>query len=98
MCGIFGISLFNENSNAFKFILNGINLLQHRGQDAAGISTCKNKSIFTHKGVGKVDEVFKNESLKEINGPSEKSKKKSSSKKDLSFIFFKKDKRYLSFK
>lgn len=68
MCGIFGISLFNENSNAFRFILNGITLLQHRGQDAAGISTCKENCIFTHKDIGKVDEVFKNDRSEHLVG------------------------------
>jgi amidophosphoribosyltransferase len=61
MCGIFGIFLFNENENAYQYILKGVTLLQHRGQDAAGISTCKNATVFTHKNIGKVDEVFKHD-------------------------------------
>ena len=60
MCGIFGAFLFDENINAYQFILNGITVLQHRGQDAAGISTSKDNIVFTHKNIGKVEEIFKN--------------------------------------
>ena len=59
MCGIFGVYLFDENSNAYNFILNGITLLQHRGQDAAGIYTCKDTKVFKYKNIGQVNEIFK---------------------------------------
>ena len=32
--------------------------MQHRGQDSAGIYTCKNKFFYLHKNNGKVDDVF----------------------------------------
>jgi amidophosphoribosyltransferase len=68
MCGIFGIYLFNECSDAYMYILNGITLLQHRGQDAAGIYTCKNSKIFKYKEVGRVDEVFKKDQSNHLVG------------------------------
>ena len=59
MCGIFGVYLSDKNSNAYQYILNGITILQHRGQDAAGIATCKHNTVYTYKNLGRVDEVFK---------------------------------------
>jgi len=49
MCGIIGIYLDDENSNTYPYILNGLNVLQHRGQDSAGIYTCKNNIFYSHK-------------------------------------------------
>ena len=49
MCGIFGIYLKNENYKAGNYILNGLKVLQHRGQDSAGICTLKNNKFFFHK-------------------------------------------------
>jgi len=58
MCGIIGIYLDDSNSNAYSYILNGLNVLQHRGQDSAGIYTCKDNVFYSHKNNGKVNEVF----------------------------------------
>jgi amidophosphoribosyltransferase len=58
MCGILGIYLDDSNSNAYSYILNGLNVLQHRGQDSAGIYTCKDNIFYSHKNNGKVNEVF----------------------------------------
>jgi len=63
MCGIFGIYLNDENSKAYNYILNGLTVLQHRGQDSAGICTLKNNKFFFHKNNGKVSEVFNNMEL-----------------------------------
>jgi amidophosphoribosyltransferase len=54
MCGIFGVFLSDETKNAFQYILNGITILQHRGQDSAGIYTCnnKNKRVYGYKNIG----------------------------------------------
>ena len=59
MCGVFGIFLSDETKNSYQYILNGITVLQHRGQDSAGIYTCKNKRVYGYKNIGKVSEVFK---------------------------------------
>jgi amidophosphoribosyltransferase len=58
MCGIIGIYLDDTNLNAYPYILNGLNVLQHRGQDSAGIYTCKNHIFYSHKNNGKVNDVF----------------------------------------
>jgi amidophosphoribosyltransferase len=58
MCGIIGIYLYDKNSNAYSYILNGLNVLQHRGQDSAGIITCSNNIFYSHKNNGKVNDVF----------------------------------------
>jgi len=58
MCGIIGIYLDDQNSNAYPYILDGLKILQHRGQDSAGIYTCKNNFFYSHKNNGKVSDVF----------------------------------------
>ena len=58
MCGIFGIFLFDETASAYSHILIGLTLLQHRGQDAVGISTSKTGSYHIHKNTGLVESVF----------------------------------------
>ena len=70
MCGIFGVFLSDETKNAFQYILNGITILQHRGQDSAGIYICnnKNKRVYGYKNIGKVSEVFKKDKSDELFG------------------------------
>jgi amidophosphoribosyltransferase len=58
MCGILGIYLHDKNSNAYSYILDGLNVLQHRGQDSAGITTCSNNIFYSHKSNGKVNDIF----------------------------------------
>jgi len=58
MCGIIGIYLYDSNLNAYSYILSGLNVLQHRGQDSAGIYTCKDSIFYSHKNNGKVNDVF----------------------------------------
>ena len=57
MCGIFG--LFHTETPVFQELIDGLTLLQHRGQDSAGIATLfENKEIFIHKNNGTVNDVF----------------------------------------
>jgi amidophosphoribosyltransferase len=57
MCGIFG--LFHIDTPVFQSLVDGLTLLQHRGQDSAGIATLfKNKDIYIHKDSGTVNDVF----------------------------------------
>lgn len=56
-CGIFACIV--KNNNAFEHIKYGLSLLQHRGQEGAGI-TCGYSSYKTFKNIGLVSEVFKN--------------------------------------
>ncbi|HJJ99189.1 MAG TPA: amidophosphoribosyltransferase [Methanocorpusculum sp.] len=45
-----------------------LHALQHRGQEAAGISTFHEKTLLTHKGFGKVVEVFNEQILSRLHG------------------------------
>jgi amidophosphoribosyltransferase len=62
MCGI--VALFNPNENVANSIYDGLIQLQHRGQDAAGISTLNENKMHLHKDTGLVTEVFKSDKLK----------------------------------
>src|SRR5678816_1285330 len=55
MCGIVGIVGTTEVAAA---LYDGLTVLQHRGQDAAGIATTDGRKLRVHKGNGLVREVF----------------------------------------
>jgi len=55
MCGIVGIV---GNSSVNQNIYDALTVLQHRGQDAAGIATCHNGRLFLKKSNGAVRDVF----------------------------------------
>jgi amidophosphoribosyltransferase len=57
-CGVAGISLREQGNSVAKSIYYALYALQHRGQEAAGISVHDGKSIRTHRGMGLVSEVF----------------------------------------
>ena len=54
MCGIVGIVGTSEVAPA---LYDGLTVLQHRGQDAAGIATASGTRLRVHKGNGLVREV-----------------------------------------
>lgn len=56
MCGIVGIV---GKSNVNQMIYDALTVLQHRGQDAAGIVTCDDKKLFLRKDNGMVRDVFR---------------------------------------
>ncbi|MFL3004628.1 MAG: amidophosphoribosyltransferase [Candidatus Neomarinimicrobiota bacterium] len=62
MCGI--VALFSPNENVATSIYDGLIQLQHRGQDAAGISTLNNTKMHLYKDTGLVTEVFKSDKSK----------------------------------
>ena len=62
MCGI--VALYNPSENVANSIYDGLIQLQHRGQDAAGISTLHNSKMHLYKDTGLVTEVFKSEKSK----------------------------------
>ena len=62
MCGI--VALFNPNENVANSIYDGLIQLQHRGQDAAGISTLNENKMHLHKDTGLITEVFKSDKSK----------------------------------
>ncbi|GAB3744029.1 amidophosphoribosyltransferase [Lysobacter olei] len=55
MCGIIGIVGHNDVAAQ---LYDGLTVLQHRGQDAAGIATADGKKLRVHKGNGLVSDVF----------------------------------------
>lgn len=56
MCGIVGVV---GKSNVNQLIYDTLTVLQHRGQDAAGIVTCDDKKLFLRKDNGMVRDVFR---------------------------------------
>ncbi|CAG8497767.1 16961_t:CDS:10 [Funneliformis caledonium] len=69
MCGITALSLADPNASASLELFEGLQILQHRGQDAAGIVTCGHKGRFYQcKGNGMVRDVFNQEHLQNLVG------------------------------
>jgi len=65
MCGIFGV--FGHKNASFLTYL-GLYALQHRGEESAGIITCDGKTVWQHKGMGLVSDVFDEKTLKGLRG------------------------------
>lgn len=65
MCGIVGIV---GKSNVNTSLYDGLTILQHRGQDAAGIMTCHNGKLAQQKAVGLVKDVFRTRHMHRLVG------------------------------
>lgn len=65
MCGIIGI-VGTENVN--QDLYDGLTVLQHRGQDAAGIVTCEQRRLYMRKGNGLVRDVFRTHHMLRLQG------------------------------
>ncbi|MGS0741599.1 amidophosphoribosyltransferase [Glaciimonas sp. GG7] len=65
MCGIVGIASHNP---ANQLIYDALLLLQHRGQDAAGIATNQGNGFFMHKANGLVRDVFRTRNMRSLPG------------------------------
>ncbi len=65
MCGILGIV---AHSPVNQLLYDGLLLLQHRGQDAAGIVTAERNSFHMHKGSGQVRDVFRTRNMRSLPG------------------------------
>ncbi len=59
-CGIFAINYYKDSFEITSTTISGLNKLQHRGQDSAGIAYIDNKNIIEYKKDGLVKDVFKN--------------------------------------
>ena len=55
MCGVIGICAYEPVN---QMLYDGLTMLQHRGQDAAGIATLKDKRVYLRKDNGMVRDVF----------------------------------------
>jgi len=65
MCGIVGIVASTDVGPA---LYDGLTVLQHRGQDAAGIATADGAHLRVHKGNGLVRDVFDAKSMLMLQG------------------------------
>ena len=65
MCGILGIV---AKSPVNQLLYDGLLVLQHRGQDAAGIVTAEGATFHMHKGAGMVRDVFRTRNMRALLG------------------------------
>lgn len=65
MCGIVGIVAKN---NVNQTIFDALTVLQHRGQDAAGMVTCQGSRFHLRKDNGLVNEVFRTRHMRKLLG------------------------------
>jgi len=65
MCGIVGVI---SKTPVNQLIYDALLLLQHRGQDAAGIVTMQGTKCFMHKGRGMVRDVFRTRNMRSLPG------------------------------
>ncbi|RKP27180.1 nucleophile aminohydrolase [Syncephalis pseudoplumigaleata] len=69
MCGIIALILANRQGVAAAELFEGLSLLQHRGQDAAGIVTCGQRGrLYQCKANGMVRDVFDAQQLVQLVG------------------------------
>jgi amidophosphoribosyltransferase len=67
MCGIIGI-LSAAGDNVNQSIYDGLTVLQHRGQDAAGICTLHEDRFYQRKDNGMVRDVFRTRHMRDLHG------------------------------
>ncbi|MEX1056731.1 MAG: amidophosphoribosyltransferase, partial [Natronospirillum sp.] len=65
MCGIVGVV---GHTNVNLTLYDSLTVLQHRGQDAAGIVTCEGGKLNLRKDNGQVRDVFHTRHMKHLTG------------------------------
>jgi amidophosphoribosyltransferase len=65
MCGILGVV---ATTPVNQLLYDGLQVLQHRGQDAAGIATAETGVFHMHKGPGLVRDVFRTRNMRSLQG------------------------------
>ena len=65
MCGVVGVVSKSEVS---PMIYDALTVLQHRGQDAAGIATCHQDKFHLRKQLGLVRDVFRDTHMVGLRG------------------------------
>ncbi len=65
MCGILGVV---ATTPVNQLLYDGLMVLQHRGQDAAGIATVEGNTFHLHKGPGLVRDVFRTRNMRALPG------------------------------
>lgn len=66
MCGVFGI--WSRDEDVARLTYFGLQALQHRGQESAGIAVGDDKTVTTVKNLGLVTQVFEETDLKSLPG------------------------------
>jgi amidophosphoribosyltransferase len=65
MCGIMGVV---ANTQVNQLLYDGLQVLQHRGQDAAGMVTADGSVFHMHKGQGMTRDVFRTRDMRNLLG------------------------------
>ena len=65
MCGVLGMVAFEPVN---QLLYDGLQVLQHRGQDAAGIVTAEGEMFHMHKDTGMVRDVFRTRDMRNLVG------------------------------
>ena len=65
-CGVFGI--YGKGLDVSRLSFFALYALQHRGQEASGISSTDGKKIYCYKNTGLVSQVFNEEIIKTLPG------------------------------
>jgi len=65
MCGIIGII---DDNFVNQSLFDGLTVLQHRGQDSAGIATCYENNLYQKKAKGLVNDIFDVNDMLELKG------------------------------
>lgn len=68
MCGIIGLVLADPDAYVNQHLVDALTVLQHRGQDAAGIVTVKNSRLNLRKDLGTVADVFTQDTVQNLQG------------------------------
>jgi len=65
-CGIVGI--YGKNLPVSRLAFFSLFALQHRGQEASGITTSDGKRLYSHKGAGLVAQIYKERDIEKLKG------------------------------
>lgn len=65
-CGIVGI--YGAGLPVSRLAFFALFALQHRGQEASGITTSDGNKLHTHKGAGLVAQVYKEKDIEKLKG------------------------------
>lgn len=65
-CGIVGV--YGKDLPVSRLVFFGLFALQHRGQEATGITTNNGEKLKTHKGAGLVAQVYREEDIESLSG------------------------------
>ena len=65
-CGVFGI--YGKDLDAGRLTFFGLYALQHRGQESSGIATSDGETVYAHKRMGLVAQVFREKDILRLPG------------------------------